>query len=122
MKKTCKILFLVVLIIMLVFTFSAYVDAAETIDYSTYPDLDTDTTTTQNNNSNTNNTDTNTNTEKDVKAEKTNTNTNNENKANIATTSHPQTGVYNNKVCILIATITIIAIVVAYVKIKKYNY
>ncbi len=119
MKKTCKILFLVVLIIMLVFTFSAYVDAAETIDYSTYPDLDTDTTTTQNN-SNTNNADTNT--EKDVKAEKTNTNTNNENKANIATTSHPQTGVYNNKVCILIATITIIAIVVAYVKIKKYNY
>ena len=98
---------------MLVVTATINVDAAETIDYSGYKEVEEDVSTTKNTNTNTKNTNTqNTNTQ----------NTNTQNKADTATTSHPKTGVYNNAVCISIAAVTIIAIVIAYTKMKKYNY
>ena len=113
MKKISKILFLLVLIIMLVFTLSISVNAAETTDYSGYEELEGDVSTPKDTNTNTN---TNTNTDTNTK------NTNTQNKANTATTAHPQTGVFNNTVCISIAAVTIVAIIIAYVKMKKYNY
>ncbi len=113
MKKVSKILFSLALIIMLVVTATINVDAAETTDYSGYEEVEGDVSTTKNTNTNTKNTNTqNTNTQ----------NTNTQNKADTATTSHPKTGVYNNAVCISIAAVTIIAIVIAYTKMKKYNY
>ena len=108
MKKVSKILFSLALIIMLVVTATINVDAAETIDYSGYKEVEEDVSTTKNTNTNTKNTNT--------------QNTNTQNKADTATTSHPKTGVYNNAVCISIAAVTIIAIVIAYTKMKKYNY
>lgn len=108
MKKVSKILFSLALIIMLVVTATINVDAAETIDYSGYKEVEGDVSTTKNTNTNTKNTNT--------------QNTNTQNKADTATTSHPKTGVYNNAVCISIAAVTIIAIVIAYTKMKKYNY
>lgn len=113
MKKVSKILFSLALIIMLVVTATINVNAAETIDYSGYKEVEGDVSTTKNTNTSTKNTNTqNTNTQ----------NTNTQNKADTATTSHPKTGVYNNAVCISIAAVTIIAIVIAYTKMKKYNY
>lgn len=113
MKKVSKILFSLALIIMLVVTATINVNAAETTDYSGYEEVEGDVSTTKNTNTSTKNTNTqNTNTQ----------NTNTQNKADTATTSHPKTGVYNNAVCISIATVTIIAIVIAYTKMKKYNY
>ena len=113
MKKVSKILFSLALIIMLVFTAKINVNAAETTDYSGYEEVEGDVSTTKNTNTSTKNTNTqNTNTQ----------NTNTQNKADTATTSHPKTGVYNNAVCISIAAVTIIAIVIAYTKMKKYNY
>ena len=115
MKKVSKILFSLALIIMLVVTATINVNAAETIDYSGYKEVEGDVSTTKNTNTNTNTKNTNT--------QNTNTqNTNTQNKADTATTSHPKTGVYNNAVCISIAAVTIIAIVIAYTKMKKYNY
>lgn len=108
MKKVSKILFSLALIIMLVVTATINVDAAETTDYSGYEEVEGDVSTTKNTNTNTKNTNT--------------QNTNTQNKADTATTSHPKTGVYNNAVCISIAAVTIIAIVIAYTKMKKYNY
>lgn len=108
MKKVSKILFSLALIIMLVVTATINVNAAETIDYSGYKEVEGDVSTTKNTNTNTKNTNT--------------QNTNTQNKADTATTSHPKTGVYNNAVCISIAAVTIIAIVIAYTKMKKYNY
>lgn len=114
MKKISKILFLLVLIIMLVFTLSISVNAAETTDYSGYEELEGDVSTPKDTNTNTN-----TNTDANAK----NTNTQDKaNTANTATTAHPQTGVFNNTVCISIAAVTIVAIIIAYVKLKKYNY
>lgn len=110
MKKVSKILFSLALIIMLVVTATINVDAAETTDYSGYEEVEGDVSTTKNTNTNTNTKNTNT------------QNTNTQNKADTATTSHPKTGVYNNAVCISIAAVTIIAIVIAYTKMKKYNY
>lgn len=113
MKKVSKILFSLALIIMLVVTATINVNAAETTDYSGYEEVEGDVSTTKNTNTSTKNTNTqNTNTQ----------NTNTQNKADTATTSHPKTGVYNNAVCISIAAVTIIAIVIAYTKMKKYNY
>lgn len=113
MKKVSKILFSLALIIMLVVTATINVNAAETTDYSGYKEVEGDVSTTKNTNTSTKNTNTqNTNTQ----------NTNTQNKADTATTSHPKTGVYNNAVCISIAAVTIIAIVIAYTKMKKYNY
>lgn len=108
MKKVSKILFSLALIIMLVVTATINVNAAETTDYSGYEEVEGDVSTTKNTNTSTKNTNT--------------QNTNTQNKADTATTSHPKTGVYNNAVCISIATVTIIAIVIAYTKMKKYNY
>lgn len=111
MKKVSKILFSLALIIMLVVTATINVDAAETIDYSGYKEVEGDVSTTKNTNT------------KNTNTQNTNTqNTNTQNKADTATTSHPKTGVYNNAVCISIAAVTIIAIVIAYTKMKKYNY
>lgn len=113
MKKVSKILFSLALIIMLVVTATINVNAAETTDYSGYEEVEGDVSTTKNTNTSTKNTNTqNTNTQ----------NTNTQNKADTATTSHPKTGVYNNAVCISIVAVTIIAIVIAYTKMKKYNY
>lgn len=113
MKKVSKILFSLALIIMLVVTATINVNAAETTDYSGYEEVEGDVSTTKNTNTSTKNTNTqNTNTQ----------NTNTQNKADTATTSHPKTGVYNNAVCISIAAVTIITIVIAYTKMKKYNY
>lgn len=113
MKKVSKILFSLALIIMLVVTATINVNAAETTDYSGYEEVEGDVSTTKNTNTSTKNTNTqNTNTQ----------NTNTQNKADTATTSHPKTGVYNNAVWISIAAVTIIAIVIAYTKMKKYNY
>lgn len=118
MKKVSKILFSLALIIMLVVTATINVNAAETTDYSGYEEVEGDVSTTKNTNTSTKNTNI-----QNTNTQNTNTqNTNTENKADTATTSHPKTGVYNNAVCISIAAVTIIAIVIAYTKMKKYNY
>lgn len=115
MKKVSKVLILLSLMIMLVFAGTISVNAAETIDYSGYKEVEEEVPTT--NSTNTNKNTQNSNTQNTNKQS-----TNTQNKADTATTSHPKTGVYNNTVCISIVAVTAIAIVIAYAKMKKYNY
>ena len=115
MKKTSKIVFLVVLSVILMFTFSVKVHAADEqtqiIDVTEYEDLDA---VEEKSEEEKNDGTTPENTDKSDNAET-------EDAANQATTQHPQTGVFNNSICIAIAVISI-SMVLAYTKFKKYNF
>ncbi len=150
MRKICKILFLAMVV--MIFTFLSIANssfaATEKVDVSDFSDyqLVEDGTSrpgarstgsdNDNNNSNTDNT-----TDKNTNKNNANTNKNNNNNANnnsntnkntnknassnianTATTSHPQTGIYNTTVCVVMATVVISIIVISYIKLKKYNY
>lgn len=116
MKKVCKILFLMFVIMSIIFAFSSCVKA---IDVDGYEDLD-EVETTQDNT-----------TTKEDEEEKQNNKTEKEQETteteekkdgSEADKEHATTGVYNNQMYITVAIITAIAIIFAYSKFKKYNY
>lgn len=126
MKKTSKILFLLVVSLFMMYTIlTSKVNAAETttIDYDGYTEIESSITT------NTTNTTNNTNTSNTVNTTKTentsnttNTATKNEAEKSTATTSHPQAGNFDNVMFLAVAGTVLCVIVFAIVKVKKYNY
>lgn len=120
MKKTSKILFLLVVSLFMMYTIlTSKVNAAETttIDYDGYTEIESSITTNTTNTTNTSNTENTTKTENT-----TNTVTKNETEKSTATTSHPQAGNYDNVMFLAIAGTVLCVIVFAIVKVKKYNY
>lgn len=117
MKKTSKIVFLVVLLVILMLTFSVTVKAADAqqtqvIDVTEYEDLDATTENSGNKNETT--------TTEGTKTETTTTE-NKTQETDKATTSHPQAGVFTSYITIAIVAISLL-VVVAYTKLKKYKF
>ncbi len=137
MRKVGKILFLLIILITFVCTFSTNVKAANEADYSAYEELGGDDASGNTNNNTNNNSNKNTqenkaatpsaDSNKDKKstaeAEKPANDSNTETKkTDTATTSHVQAGAFQNVAFITVGAAAIIALCVGYSRLKKYNF
>ena len=130
MKKVSKILCFLLIILMVSFSASTKVLAADVVDFD--GDEYEEVTTTDNTNTNNNN---NTNTTQEDNKNKTTENTNKEtntqenkdeekttNNADQSTKSHAVAGSFTNTIYAVAGFAAIAAIVIGYIKFKKYNY
>ncbi len=129
MKKVGKFLFLMLVITMFVFAFSTKVKAVDNpddyVEAETTDDSKTETNTATNTAANTATDNvTNTATNQTAAQEKNNVKSD-ENKTattNEATKPHPQAGMFQGVACASIGIVVIATVLVAYAKVKKYNY
>ena len=135
MKKTSKLLVLLLLVVALIFSFSVKVQAAQILDLSGYADLDSAEGTTKTDNAEDDKDeyeeledesesaeDDKKDTEKETEDSKETDDSKEVNKANKADKDHVQAGSFDTVIYVSVATIAIFAIILAYTKIKKYNY
>ena len=113
MRKLSKILFLLLIATMIVFTFSAKVNASDEFDNNGYTELGGEEISTENKNTTTE--ETKEDAKEETKEETTNT-------IDTATTSHPQAGIFINTLFVAAGLTGIVAIALGYSKLKKYNF
>ncbi len=112
MRKMSKIIFMVVLMLMLVLSYTSIVKAATELDYSGYKEISEDTTTGNNDDKKVTT---------DTKAAETNDQTKND-IANKATEPHSQAGSFETKAIVSAGAVVLVLAGVGYVKYKKYNF
>lgn len=127
MRKYVKILFLLTLIIMVAFTFSTNVNAAEGFDDSGYEDLDDGTEITLPTNNEEKSKEENKDDDKNKAPETPAIPEKTEPKepatpTDVPKESHPQAGAFTNSTVIALGGIATIGLLVGYKKMKKYNY